>query len=84
MLEGGCALTPGLRDRLQAELQRISLTPVDIKMAKTPEDVRNSAYMGAYQLCKFGIENGSDDEGYVPYSKFESDPDVAVREVVGR
>ena len=53
-------------------------------MAKTPEDVRNSAYMGAYQLCKFGIENGSDDEGYVPYSKFESEPDAAVREVVGR
>ena len=85
-LTGGCALIPGLQERLQSELQRLSVTPVNVNIADTsnPALTRNCAYMGAHLMTEIAVDNDNGLDGYTEFELYDSDANTAVRQVLGK
>lgn len=75
-----------MQERLQSELQRLSVTPVHVNIADTsnPALTRNCAYMGAHLMTEIAVDNDNGQEGFVPFAAYEVNPSQAVRQVLGK
>ena len=75
-----------MQERLQSELQRLSVTPVHVNIADAanPGMTRNCAYMGAHLMTEIAVDNNSALDGFVPYATYEEDPTLAVNRVLGK
>ncbi len=85
-LTGGCALIPGLQERLQSELSRLAPTPVKVKVSDpaNPGLTRNCAYMGAHLMNEIAVDNDNGREGFVLYDEYKADPTAAINRVLGK
>ena len=83
---GGCALLPGLRDRLESELKRLSVSAVTVNIPdpSNPALTRNCAYMGAHLMTEIAVDNDTGSNGFVPYTLFQENPSQAIAKVLGK